>query len=904
MPDRVVDPVSPREQEVLGAVAQHLTNAEIAHRLHLSIRTVESHVSSLLRKLGARDRRELAALAAGTTVSEAPVGAPAYAGFPTPRTPLVGRAEAVEAVARLATRSRVTTVVGPGGAGKTRLVGAAAAQAQPWFASGEVFVDLVPVAPGAVDAAVAGALGVTQRPGVSVVEAVAAALRGRMLLVLDNAEHVLDDVARLVGDLVDTLPDLHVLVTSRERLAVPGEAVFHLGPLEDDEATALFTTRAQAATSDFDPDPVAVVALCRRLDGSPLAIELAAARVASLGLEGVEAGLDEPLRLLALGRPADRRHRSLRAVVEWSHDALDDDERAVLRRVSVFAGGFDLVAATAVADVSRGAAADLLGRLADKSLVRRAETADGASRWALLVGVRELAAERLAAGDDAGSTRDRYAAWAASRAAALAAVATARASALDVADPAWAADVDAVVDDLRACVTAGAGGRGFVRDVAVLVYARGFVAEAGAHYRTAAALAPSGAAAAADLADAAACAHLVMDAGEAYALLCAAADAARGDDRPTAGALAAAVTLAERFRGALATPPDDATVDRMRAEAETLAGSDGDDLGAVAVARAWTSGADHQQVEVAAADRAVHLARAGGDALVLSAALDARSTAAALAGEPDTSLRLSSERFDLLDGQPAVRPQVAVELVDAVRSVGSYALATGRLAEALDASRCAADHPSLEPHPCWAKGSAVLPLALTGDLDAAEATAREVWAEVEATRRFQNPQLGIPFLAAVLAAGLRGEDAAVTRWLDRVATVTGRTDQTGSPNLAPLAAYVHGRIALADHDLGGDTDLGPARAALAGSFVRGRFDGYAVALAAELAVVAGATDADRRLADAERYAPYHRWAAATVARARARRTSDPALLDAAARAWVDVGATVEAAATRALGVAS
>ncbi|MGH1564257.1 ATP-binding protein [Mumia sp. DW29H23] len=895
MPDLPVDAVSPREQDVLGAVAEHLTNAEIAHRLHLSVRTVESHVSSLLRKLGARDRRELASLAAGTAPGQdaRPV-AGVIVGLPRPRTSLVGRRAEVDAVARLAAESRITTVLGPGGAGKTRVAVAVAERSQAWFASGGAFVDLVPAVSGAVDAAVAAVLGVAQRPQVSLAEALASALRGRTLLILDNAEHVTDDVARLVADLVDALPDLRVLVTSRERLGVPGEAVFHLGPLPDDEAASLFVARAAAAGPGVEVPTAAAVALGRRLDGSPLAIELAAARVASMGLDGVEAGLDDVLRLLTLGRPVDRRHRSLRAVVEWSHDALADDERVALHTVSAFAGGFELDAAVALLPgEGRAGVADLLGRLADKSLVRRTRGSGGADRWSLLVGVRELAREHLAASEGASVVRDRYAAWAAARASDLVARRPYAATSLS----GWASEVDAVMDDLRSCVP-DATARAFVRDVATLAYARGFVAEAGRHFRTAARLAERGRDAALDLTDAAACVHLVSDAREAYRLLLDAADTARSDDPGAAAvALASAVTVAERFRGAgFMADPDAETLASMLADAEALAGDDGVARASLATARAWTSGADHQHVLPSAAADAVATARAEGEILVLSAALDASSTAAALSGRPDASLAVSSERLALVTEASAERdPQGAIEVVDALRSVTSYAVATGALGVALDATRRGAANPTLEPHPCWAKGSAVAPLALAGDFTAAEDAATEVWANVVATRRFSNLSLAGPLLGAVLAAGLRRDWPAYASWWERAREVAAPTRLTESPNLAPWAAFVRARVALAEDD-----DVESALAEVSQEFVPGRFDGYAAVMAAELAAVLDRPDADRLLERAGRYAPHHRWAAAGVLRARGRLDRDRALLAASAEAWDALGATYERDATQAL----
>ncbi|WP_370616929.1 ATP-binding protein [Mumia sp. Pv 4-285] len=900
MPDLPVDAVSPRERDVLAAVTEHLTNAEIAHRLHLSVRTVESHVSSLLRKLGARDRRELATLAAGALPDGASRSASGeLVGLPRPRTSLVGRTAEVEAVARLVAESRITTVLGPGGTGKTRVAVAVAQRSGPWFASGGAFVDLVPAVPATVDATVAAALGVAQRPQVSLVDALAGALRGRSLLVLDNAEHVTDEVARLVVHLADALPDLHVLVTSRERLGAPGEAVFHLGPLSDADAAALFVERAAMADASVDVPVDAAVELCRRLDGSPLAIELAAARVASMGLAGVEAGLDDVLRLLTLGRPADRRHRSLRAVVEWSHAALDDDEREALHTVAVFAGGFDLDAAAALLPAEgRGGVADLLGRLADKSLVRRSLGSDGRDRWALLVGVRELAREHLEESPELGDTQARYAAWATERAHDL--VGRRPYAARSAAG--WSTEVDGVLDDLRSCVASparvGGEARSFVRDVATLAYARGFVAEAARHFQAAAGLAERGRDVAADLTDAAACVHLVSDAREAYNLLLTAAGAARTDDPVAAAvALASAVTVAERFRGAgFVADPDTATLESLLADAEALAGDGSTARASLATARAWTSGADHQHVAPGAAAEAVAVARAEGDVLILSAALDASSTAAALSGRPDTSLLLSSERLQLVTDASAERaPRGAIEVADALRSVASYAVATGGLQVALDATRRGTANPTLEPHPCWAKGSAVAPLALAGDFVGAEDAAHEVWANVVATRRFTNLTLAGPLLGAALAAGLRRDWEAYDRWWERAREVAAPKRLNDSPNLEPWAAFVRARVCLAEAD-----DLERAFTEVSKEFVPGRFDGYAAVMAAELAVVLGDGAADALLERAAAYAPHHRWVAPALLRARGRRDRDPTLLEESAAAWGAMGAAYERDVTRGL----
>ncbi|MGV9360025.1 ATP-binding protein [Amycolatopsis sp. NPDC003731] len=928
--------ISPREREVLLAVADRLTNAEIADRLYVSVRTVESHVSALLRKLDARDRRELAARAPGPA---GPVGL--VVGTPRPPTSFVGRVAERDAVVRLVAESRVTTVLGPGGMGKTRLAVAATEAASPQFPDGATFVNLVPSRPGSVLESVAAGLGVLPHPQQPLADAVAARLAGRALLVLDNCEHVADDVAEVITALTSANPRLSVLTTSRERLGVPGETVLQLGPLP--AAAELFTERAKAVDPAFDADPAAIAALCRELGGSPLNIELAAARVASLGVDALRTGLaDDPLRVLATGRGPER-HRSLRSVLEWSHRLLSAEERTVLARISRFRNAFALDDAAALSpELSVGAVSDLLGRLVDKSLV----TAHGeASAWTLFDGVARFARERLAASEEAPEVEVRYHAWAARRARELVARLGGD----------WRDEFDRIADDLRACVAEGISTPGglasvdqpghhqpghlatphqpghhqpghlatphqpshhqpshlatphqpghhqpghhrpgglagvhatpdhdLAADLARLAYARGFLAEAVAHWRAAADRAPSPAAAAAHLARAGSCTHLLTHARDHFDLLLVAAERAEGDPGTRAACLAGAVVLAERFRGAgfVTDPVPDAELDRM------LAGAAGAPAADVAVARAWRSGSGPQSVDPEAAERAV--AAAAGDPLLLSAALDARCTAQALAGRPDQAYRTTQERLALVTALDRTDPHAAVEVLDAFRAAITYAVATGALSDALASSRRAAGDPALAGHPYWGTSGLVTTLALTGRFAEASEAAEELWR----TRLPRNATLGVPLLAAALAAGLSGDEPSMARWRTRAADVAGVATPADSANLAPLDAFVRARVAL-------HTGTGRAeRLAEAGAeFTPGRFNGYAAGVAAELAVLLDTPDAPHHLARAEHHAARNRWTAAALARARARRDGDAALLAAAAKQFAELGATFEAETT-------
>ena len=338
-----LDVVSAREAEVLDALGDHLTNAEIAQRLHISVRTVESHVSSLLRKLGAADRRGLAAEVA----AQAALGTGEIVGLPTKWTSFIGRRTELAELSEAISSSRLVTIVGPGGVGKTRLAAVVAGLCAHDFPAGGAFVDLVPVRPEFVVEAVAAALGVIEHPQEPLEKLVQRRLcPGRRLVVLDSCEHVLGAAAAFAASALASCPQLVVLSSSRERLGIIGERVVELAPLgltpigpDSSEAEALFIDRAGLATG-FDASSPLISEICCRLDGMPLAIELAAARSRSLGLDGLLAGLDDHLRVLSRSGADYDRHSSMRTVIDWSHELLDGEERAMFRRLGIFAGIF------------------------------------------------------------------------------------------------------------------------------------------------------------------------------------------------------------------------------------------------------------------------------------------------------------------------------------------------------------------------------------------------------------------------------------------------------------------------------------------------------------------------------------------------------------------------------------
>ncbi len=336
--------------------------------------------------------------------------------LPTQLTSFVGRDDELSAVDSLLREQRLVTLSGAGGCGKTRLAVQAAAGLADRWPDGTWWVDLASVTdPGLLPGLVATAVGVLVEPAHAPLPALTAQLRGRrLLLCLDTCEHLLDAVAELADAVLRACPQVSVLATSREPLSVAGEAIWRVPSMVQDDAVRLFADRAALVHTGFALDADGerqVRGICRRVDGIPLAVELAAAWTRVLTTHQIAAGLDDRFRLLAGGpRGAIARQQTLAASMQWSHDLLDDVDRVVFRRLSVFAGGFTLDAARTVgADdaVRRDDILPALGRLVDKSLVVVREGRTEA-RYRLLDTVREYGAERLADAGEAEATSDRH----------------------------------------------------------------------------------------------------------------------------------------------------------------------------------------------------------------------------------------------------------------------------------------------------------------------------------------------------------------------------------------------------------------------------------------------------------------------------------------------------------------
>jgi predicted ATPase/class 3 adenylate cyclase len=335
-----------------------------------------------------------------------------------PTTSFIGRESEVAELQAVMKAHRLVTLTGVGGVGKTRLAVEVASRLADEYPDGVWFFELAAVAdPAAIPDAVAAVLGITQQPGKTVSESVAAALEGRVrLLVIDNCEHVLSAAADLIEAVLAHSETVKILVTSREGLGVADEQLWPVPSLDvgagvDSAAVNLFVERAHSVAPRFSmatPDEAeAVVEICARLDGIPLAIELAASRMASMTASEVRDRLDQRFRLLVGSRRGLERHHTLRHAVAWSYDLLEDTEKTVLERSSVFAGGFDLQSACTVAgsdDLDEYAILDVLDALVRKSLLI-ADRSVGRTRFSMLETIRQFAEEQLVACGEASEIR-------------------------------------------------------------------------------------------------------------------------------------------------------------------------------------------------------------------------------------------------------------------------------------------------------------------------------------------------------------------------------------------------------------------------------------------------------------------------------------------------------------------
>jgi predicted ATPase/DNA-binding CsgD family transcriptional regulator len=905
--DAAVEQISARESEVLALVGEGLTNAEIAQRLFISVRTVESHVSSMLRKLGLTNRRGLADhVGLQTAEPQRPVVPAGFQGAPEPFTSFLGRDSTLDALAEVLAEHRLVTITGPGGIGKTRLIIEAGRR---HLTPGGWFVDLLPSSPGHVLGSLAASLGATDQPNRSLLDVVCETVASTPgLVVLDNCEHVLEEAAQVATRLVSASPMVQVVVTSREQLGVAGEFVLQIGPLELDgdgpPAIELFRQRAVAAGAELgEADDTTVAQICARLDGIPLAIELAAARCASLGADGVARALDDQFRLLQGGRGGDRRHHSVRAVIDWSHALLDGDEQAALRRMAVFVGDFTADDAARVTAGLSGSShiVDCLGRLAAKSLAARHGQA-GSTRYRLVEVVRVYATERLEAAGESDAMHTAHVRWAADQARALIddAAATGPVGAV----------FDTVADDLRAGLawavdTDRPEAHQLARDLARLTYGRQYFDDARSYYELAARLAPGDGDAARDLLDAAGAAATLMLGEATVDLLLAGADRAEAaDDLGLAAvALALIVERHRRFAAEFTTRPDPGFTARLAERAHRL-GRDGDANVAASLAAvdAWMSRQTPGASPLTLAEAALAAARSVGDTVLEAGALDALSAAYWTDGRLVESARVCVERVDLLDVISPLDPRAGAEQLDILHMASDGPLALGDLATALAMARRAYGHPLAASSPHMLDREMVVGLCLTGKFDDALARAERM---ISVWDRMGRPVAGWMAPAISLAAmvhALRGEIRTSDEWFE-LSQLVGHAPEDAMGVFARVRLCLHdGRLEDGRRWMDGWARGVPTspQGTSASERAPRRYDGYLWSISAELAAAGGEPEATERIETIARSYVEHMWVAPCLERARGRLTGDPGHFERAATGFAAIGAAFEEAATRAL----
>jgi predicted ATPase/DNA-binding CsgD family transcriptional regulator len=791
-PASLQEGISAREAEVLTEVGHHLTNSEIAGKLFISVRTVESHVSSLLRKLQVDDRRALADIATSIREDDATGrtsggGALAAAArLAAPPTSFVGRAEERAALAQALQTQRLVTAVGPGGVGKTRLALAAIGDVHHWFPDGAWYVDLVPVTdPELVAPAIRTMVGLGEQESRTAEESVLDWLASRQsLLVLDNCEHLLDGVVPLLERLLAGSPGLTVLATSRARLLASFEWVFQVPGLSirsldggRGDAVELFAQRAAAGgtlLSEADLDRVAPI--CDRLDGVALAVELAAARLPSLGLDGLEAALADRLTILTgAARTADR-HRSLRSTLDWSYALLDERERAVLRRVAIFATAFTANAADAVlADwppVECESIPAALAGLADQSLLVAVPGPTG-MRYRAAETIRQYAAQRMVEADESTEAATRHLRWCLDAAADLW-------PCEDVDGMGrWRARLDGVVDELRAALNwaiAHGDCRVQAHDLAVrlaeLSFTRGWPGEAQRRYEQAAALAADDHEAAEALRSAAGAAETRHFGLHALVLLRSAGDAEirAGNRAAAAHDLVQRAELMKRAPGLISTVLPPGAAEAALAEAWELGADDPRTVARAMVAESFL-GNSYEPITAELAERAIVLARRVGDRLCESAALDQLTSVELARGAIREATKTAMRRLEVLAPVPVVASS-ALEHLDALSMAAECALAEGELATSRALAEDVRSLPFYREEGHLANARLLVVAVMSGEIDHAIKLSehfREGWVRAGRPRA---GNLSRAVYAAATAHGLRGHDDLRHEWLDIVAAIS------------------------------------------------------------------------------------------------------------------------------------
>lgn len=889
---RVDRAITRREREVLALLGEHFTHDDIAQRLFISVRTVESHVASLRRKLRIPDHRGLVRFAVEQRAAPGPSSAP-----PALLTSFVGRqSELAELTAALAT-SRLISAIGPGGVGKTRLALAAAHAAAPRYANGIRWVDLVPVTdPAALEDAVAHACGAIPSSRHGPVEALIATLRGqRVLLVLDNCEHLVNAVAVLVERLVSSCGGLTVLVTSRIRLALSLERVFRVAGLSSDvhgDAVALFVERACAAGNpDYTAaERVRISAVCAALGGLALAVELAAVRVPSLGLDGVERGLIDHEQLLAGGSRLNVRHRSMHETLDWSVALLEPSSATALRRLGVLVAPFEVGVAEQVAGFTPLSAQDVrsaLTQLTDHNLLTTSTT-DGTRRHGMLEPVRQYGVGQMTAEDRPAFAR--HVLWC-------------RSSVDELLAGHQVDAVHTIADDARAALAWAAdqkrqdeAAHALARGFGLLLFRAGSLREAQSRMEQAAGFTPDDAEAATDLGRAAAVAKCRVLGDEALRLELAAADRARASARTDAAlALTRAAELLNRFPGMFANP-DDRSSDTFLDDARRLAPDDTRVAVAITVAAAgYAAGPNNPSPDAVRA--ALAAAEAAKDVLFVSAALDAASATEIFRGNVVEAHRLACERVAQLMAWRD-EPAAGLELKDALHVATFCALGAGDLATAEQMAQRQHELPFLREHHDLADEELAAPAALAGDWSTVFSTGEKFLEAWTAAGRPCAPGRALAPSAVALAHGLCGDHAARAQWLGVVAALRGvplleAFRDSGYGELFEAMIMLHERQPRVAFDILAQEGRPGLYAAV--------FRQWSNALMAEAAVLARTPDAELRIDQAARSSTGNPVATAITLRAAALWSGDQPALGSIADEFATMGAQYQHQRTQTLG---
>ena len=756
---------------MLELLGDHLTHDEIGRKLFISTRTVESHVAHLRQKLGTPDHRGLVRLASQYRLDLAREPAPTVQ---VPLTTFVGRQREITELGQALAGSRLVSVVGPGGAGKTRLALAMALAGASDFADGVRLVDLVGVVDAeGVDAAVARACGAVATSRREPVEALVSELRNRdVLLLLDNCERHTDRVADLTERLLTACPGLTVIVTSRKRLALAVEHVYRLDGLSagtDGDAVTLFVERSMAAGS---PPPTSsdlgrIDDICRAVDGLALAVELAAVQLPSLGLAGMELAMLDQGHLLVGGSRLTTRHRSMHETLDWSVAMLEPPATAVLSRLAVLAGPFGRDAATAVAGfapVDPQLMPSVLRTLVEHNLVATTATATGELAFRLLEPVRQYALARMTHVDE--PALERHLLWC---------LETLR-SVVGGADP---DDLEQMADNVRSALAREAGretphpaANVLAREFGMVLFRWGDLGQAQQRLEQAAALTLNDLDAATDLAQAGAVAKCRVRGDEALRLELGAASRglAAGSNDAAALAFVRAAELLYRFPGMFADPDVGAAVGYLE-EAHRLAPGDPHVQVAAAVASANArpaEGEEPRQRAMSALDQALRV----NDSQLVSAALDAATNERIHTADVIGAHRLAVQRVERLTALPDT-PSAGLELKDALHVATFTALGAGDLAGAQLMAQRQHELPFLLEQRDLADEELLAPAALAGDWALVRRVGDrflEDWTQAGST---PAPGRGIAPAAVALAYGLQGDRTQRAVWLRVLATIRG-----------------------------------------------------------------------------------------------------------------------------------